>query len=60
MGQSSPQMPLSPTAQVRWRRAADELLIDAIFGDLLRADLRAARLTPPSVPSPPRKAPLAA
>ena len=27
-----PRQPLSPRARAAWRRAADELLIDAIFG----------------------------
>ena len=30
---------LSPRARAAWRRAADELLIDAIFGDRVYGDI---------------------
>ena len=41
------QQPLSPRARAAWRRAADELLIDAIFG----ADYKPFSVgEPPAVP----------
>lgn len=33
MGHLSHAIPLEPSARALWRRAADELLIDAIFGN---------------------------
>ena len=44
-----PREPLSPRARAAWRRAADELLINAIFG----ADYEPMRVGEPSVmPTP--------
>ena len=37
MDKAASPTPLSPRARAAWRRAADELLIDAIFGDRARA-----------------------
>ena len=50
-----PREPLSPRARAAWRRAADELLIDAIFG----ADYEMPRVGEPPAPSPQRPAPIA-
>ena len=45
---SEPREPLSPRARAAWRRAADELLIDAIFG----AGYDLPRVGEPPAPSP--------
>ncbi len=54
---SAPQRPLSPREKLAWRRAADELLIDSIFGSPprpLRDGERPAR--PPRAFAGPRTA----
>ena len=43
-----PREPLSPRARAAWRRAADELLIDAIFG----AGYELPRVGEPAPPAP--------
>ncbi len=48
-----PREPLSPRARAAWRRAADELLIDAIFG----AGYEPMRVGEPSTAPTPAPAP---
>ena len=50
MTRHDPEMrePLSPRARAAWRRAADELLIDAIFG----AGYELPRVGEPTSPAP--------